>query len=58
LPRAIESGLEFAPGTRFFSNLLEDEPFMRVNLAARTENEIVEGIRRLAKVIMPAQSDC
>ncbi len=58
LPRAIESGVEFAPGTRFFPNPLEGEPFMRVNFAARTENEIVEGIRRLAKVIMPAQSDC
>lgn len=58
LPRAIESGVEFAPGTRFFPNPLDGEPFMRMNFAARTENEIMEGIRRLAKVIMQDQFDC
>ncbi len=47
LPLALKSGVEFAPGTRFFANPAEEEPFLRLNFATMTEEEIVDGIRRL-----------
>jgi GntR family transcriptional regulator/MocR family aminotransferase len=44
---ALEMGVEFAPGTRFFTNPVEGEPFLRLNFAACTPDEIDKGIRRL-----------
>jgi DNA-binding transcriptional MocR family regulator len=44
---AIEEGVEFAPGARFFSNPSEGEPFIRLNFATHTPQEIDEGIKRL-----------
>lgn len=51
LPRAIESGVEFAPGTRFFANPAEGEPFLRLNFASCTPDEIEMGIRRLRSTL-------
>lgn len=51
LPLALEAGVEFAPGTRFFANSGEGEPFLRLNFATRTEDEIDLGIRRLRKAL-------
>jgi GntR family transcriptional regulator / MocR family aminotransferase len=54
LPMALEAGVEFAPGTRFFANPAEGEPFLRLNFATTTEEEIVEGIMRLGAVLEAA----
>lgn len=51
LPLALEAGVEFAPGTRFFPNPAEGEPYLRLNFATRTPAEIDEGIQRLAQAI-------
>ena len=51
LPRALEAGVEFAPGTRFFPNPTEGEPFLRLNFATRTPDEIELGIRRLREAL-------
>jgi len=47
LPLAQAMGVEFAPGTRFFANPAEGEPFIRLNFAACTPEEIGLGIQRL-----------
>jgi len=47
LPRAIERGVEFAPGTRFFPDPSEGERYLRLNFATQTPEDIEEGIRRL-----------
>ena len=51
LPLALEKGVEFAPGTRFFPNPAEGEPYIRLNFATCTPEEIEEGIRRLGEAI-------
>jgi len=51
LPLALEAGVEFAPGTRFFSNPAEGEAFLRLNFASRTEEEIHLGIQRLSTAL-------
>lgn len=51
LPLALEHGVEFAPGGRFFANPADGEPFVRLNFATRTPEEITEGIQRLAGAI-------
>ena len=47
----MEAGVEFAPGTRFFSNPAEGEAFLRLTFASRTEEEIDLGIRRLSTAL-------
>jgi GntR family transcriptional regulator/MocR family aminotransferase len=47
LPLALEAGVEFTPGTRFFSSPAEGAAFVRLNFAARTPQEIELGIQRL-----------
>lgn len=51
LPFALEAGVEFAPGTRFFPNPAEGEPYLRLNFATCTPAEIDEGSRRLAQAL-------
>ncbi len=51
LPLALEAGVEFAPGPRFFANPLEGEPFLRLNFATRTPTEIDLGIQRLGAAL-------
>lgn len=52
LPLAMQAGVEFSPGTRYFPDPEEGKPFIRLNFAVRTPEEIDEGIRRLGKVLM------
>jgi GntR family transcriptional regulator/MocR family aminotransferase len=47
MPLALEEGVEFAPGTRFFANPAEGEGYLRLNFAVHTPEEIVVGIKRL-----------
>lgn len=51
LPRAIEHGVEFAPGTRFFADPRHGEPFVRLNLAVCTPEEAEEGVYRFATAL-------
>ena len=51
LPLALEAGVEFAPGTRFFADPAEGQPFLRLNFATRTPDEIELGVRRLADAL-------
>lgn len=51
LPFAAEAGVEFAPGTRFFSDSAEGEGYLRLNFARRTPDEIEEGIKRLGRAM-------
>jgi len=46
MPLALEEGVEFNPGTRFFANPVEGEGYLRLNFAVHTPDEIVEGIKR------------
>lgn len=48
LPLARAEGVDFAPGTRFFPDYVEGEPYLRLNFAIQTPEAIDEGIRRLA----------
>ncbi len=51
LEKALDEGVEFAPGTRFFPEPEEGEPYLRLNFATRRPEEIEEGIRRLGKAM-------
>lgn len=51
LPRAARAGVEFAPGTRFFPDPAEGEPFLRLNFATQSPEVIEEGVRRLATIV-------
>lgn len=51
LAQALKEGVEFAPGTRFFPNPAEGEPYLRLNFAVRTPDEIELGVRRLAMAL-------
>lgn len=51
LPLAMQAGVEFSPGTRYFPDPEEGKPFIRLNFAVRTPEEIDEGIRRLGEVM-------
>lgn len=55
LPLALAEGVEFAPGSRFFSNPIDGEPYLRLNFATQTPEDIEEGIRRLGHVIEQTQ---
>jgi DNA-binding transcriptional MocR family regulator len=56
LVRALEAGVEFAPGARFFPNPGEGAPYLRLNFAVRTPEEIEVGIRRLGDVLQRVYS--
>ncbi len=51
LPRALQAGVEFSPGTRYFPEPDEGNAYIRLNFATHTPEEIDEGIRRLGQVI-------
>ena len=51
LPLALQEGVSYAPGSRFFPDPGEGERFARLNFAARTPEEIEEGIRRLGRAM-------
>lgn len=48
LALARAEGVDFAPGTRFFPDFAEGQPYLRLNFATQTPEAIDEGIRRLA----------
>lgn len=58
LPRAIEEGAEYAPGTRFFPQPEQGERYLRLNFATQTPEEIEEGIRRLGRALRREMADC
>jgi GntR family transcriptional regulator / MocR family aminotransferase len=51
LPLAVEAGVEYAPGTRFFPNPADGESYLRLNFATQASAEIEEGIQRLARAL-------
>lgn len=51
LPKALESGLAYVPGKYFFSQK-PDDTTLRLNFCNATEENIVEGIKRLAGVVI------
>jgi len=55
LSLAIQEGVEFAPGFRFFPTPAEGEPYLRLNFATQTPEEIDQGMQRLAIAIDKAQ---
>ena len=44
---ALDEGVDFAPGHRFFANPTDGEQFLRLNFATRTPDEINQGTQRL-----------
>ena len=55
LPLAIEEGVEYAPGPRFFPQPTEGEDYLRLNFATQTPEAIDEGIRRLGRALQRLQ---
>jgi GntR family transcriptional regulator / MocR family aminotransferase len=51
LPLACEEGVAFAPGRSYFPEGNTGQAWMRLNFVASSEEEIVEGIKRLGKAI-------
>jgi GntR family transcriptional regulator/MocR family aminotransferase len=51
LPLAAEEGVEYAPGPRFFPHPPEGEPYIRLNFATQTPEDIDQGIRRLGRAL-------
>jgi 2-aminoadipate transaminase len=50
LPQALKAGIAFVPGKYFYSERPDDST-MRLNFCNATEENIVEGIKRLAAVV-------
>lgn len=55
LPFALDEGVEFAPGWRFFPDPADGDSYLRLNFATQTPEEIEEGIRRLGVAMKKAQ---
>ncbi len=51
LPVAREMGVDFAPGSRFFLDAREGDPFLRLTFAAHEPGILEEGVRRLARAL-------
>ncbi|MAU01232.1 MAG: GntR family transcriptional regulator [Anaerolineaceae bacterium] len=49
-PLAAQAGVAYAPGSWFFPEPEEGEPYVRLNFAVQTPDRIAEGIRRLGRV--------
>jgi GntR family transcriptional regulator/MocR family aminotransferase len=58
LPLALEEGVEYAPGPRFFPQPAEGDGYMRLNFATQTPEEIDEGMRRLGRAMQREIADC
>ncbi len=54
---ALDEGVDFAPGHRFFANPTDGEHFLRLNFATRTPEEISEGARRLGIALKRANRE-
>jgi GntR family transcriptional regulator / MocR family aminotransferase len=57
LPYALDEGVDFAPGHRFFANPTDCDHFLRLNFATRTPDEISQGTRRLGIALRRANSE-
>ncbi|MDQ3023005.1 MAG: PLP-dependent aminotransferase family protein [bacterium] len=53
LERAVEMGIEFAPGNFFYTDR-RDGPFMRLSFSTLTQPQLRQGVRRLGVVIQRA----
>jgi GntR family transcriptional regulator/MocR family aminotransferase len=51
LPLALEAGVEFAPGGRFFPNPTDGARYLRLNFATQTPEAIEQGIERLGQAV-------
>ena len=51
LPLAQAAGVRFAPGQRFFPNPEDGRSYLRLNFASHPPELLVEGIRRLGRVM-------
>jgi GntR family transcriptional regulator / MocR family aminotransferase len=51
LPLALEAGVEFAPGGRFFPNPADGARYLRLNFATQTPEAIEQGIQRLGQAV-------
>jgi GntR family transcriptional regulator / MocR family aminotransferase len=51
LPLALEAGVEFAPGGRFYPNPADGASYLRLNFATQTPEAIDQGIQRLGQAI-------
>ena len=51
LPLAWEEGVDFSPGTGFFSDRVEGKNWLRLNFVAQGPDQIEEGIKRLGKAM-------
>jgi GntR family transcriptional regulator/MocR family aminotransferase len=52
LPRACQQGVAFMPGTRFFPNPTDGEPYIRLNFSSQATEKVEEGIRRLIQTLV------
>ena len=57
LPDALDEGVDFAPGQRFFANPTDGDHFLRLNFATRTPDEITQGMRRLGTALQRANNN-
>lgn len=49
--QALQEGVEFAPGPRFFVQPEQGDAFVRLNFAAVSQDRIYEGVRRLRRAM-------
>jgi GntR family transcriptional regulator / MocR family aminotransferase len=56
LEHALQAGVDFAPGARFFPDPREGDPYLRLNFAAHEPEVLVEAVRRLARAMRRAGS--
>ena len=54
---ALDEGVDFAPGHRFFANPSDGDHFLRLNFATRTPDEIIQGSQRLGIALQRAESE-
>jgi 2-aminoadipate transaminase len=54
---ALDEGVAFAPGHRFFPNPTDGEHYLRLNFATRTPDEIEQGMRRLGIALQRASNE-
>jgi GntR family transcriptional regulator/MocR family aminotransferase len=52
LPLAIDEGVDFMPGSVFYSNSADGLNWLRLNFVVQPEEKIEEGVKRLGKAIM------
>lgn len=54
---ALQEGVEFTPGSRFFFKAEDGEAYARLNFAVATPEEIEEGMKRLGNAMRKVASD-